>query len=205
MRPFLVSLMEEGMRRRQFIILLGGATAWPLTAPAQQPKQMRRIGVLIGQAKDDPQVRPRIAAFIDTLRALGWAEGETVRIDMRWGEGRADSIQQYAAELAALVPDAILASGSSAVGPLLQETREVPIIFVVVPDRIGAGFVENLAKPGGRATGFAMFDYSIGGKWLELLKEMSPSLKHVAVLRDPAIAAGPGSLALSNLWHRQSE
>ena len=134
----------------------------------------------------------RIAAFLQGLQQLGWTEGRNVQIDYRWGAGNVETIRKYSAELAALAPDVILATGSSTVGPLLQATRTVPIVFVVVPDPVGAGFVDSLARPGGNATGFIQFEYGIGGKWLELLKEIAPNLTRVAILRDAAITAGTG-------------
>jgi ABC-type uncharacterized transport system substrate-binding protein len=179
------------LRRRDFITLLGGAAAWPLAARAQQPERMRRIGVLIPYAADDPEGQARIAAFLQGLQQLGWTEGRNVRIDYRWSAGDADRARRYAAELVALAPDVILASGTSTVGPLLQATRTVPIVFPVIGDPVGAGFVDSLARPGGNATGFMSREYSLSGKWLELLKEIAPSVTRVAVLRDAALSAGP--------------
>jgi putative tryptophan/tyrosine transport system substrate-binding protein len=180
------------MRRREFITLLGGAAAWPLVAGAQQGEQMRRIGVLAPFAADDPEAQARVAAFVHRLQQLGWTEGRNVRIDVRWGAGDAERIRRYAAELVALAPDVILASGGTTVGPLLQATRTVPIVFTLTPDPVGAGFVDSLARPGGNATGFTNFEYGIGVKWLELLKEIAPRVTRAAVLRDPAIPAGIG-------------
>ena len=186
----------DRMRRREFITLLGGAAAaWPLAARAQQGERMRRIGVLMSLAADDPEGQARIAAFLQALQQLGWTDGRNVRIDTRWAAGDADRIRRYAAELVALAPDVILASGASTVGPLLQATRTVPIVFAQVADPVGAGFVDSLARPGGNATGFITFEYGISGKWLELLKEIAPGVTRVAVLRDPAIAAGIGQFA----------
>jgi putative tryptophan/tyrosine transport system substrate-binding protein len=179
------------MKRRDFITLLGGAVAWPLAAHAQQPERMRRIGVLIPYAADDPEGQARIAAFLQGLQQLGWTEGRNVRIDYRWSAGDADRARRYAAELVALAPDVILASGTSTVGPLLQATRTVPIVFPVIGDPVGAGFVDSLARPGGNATGFMSREYSLSGKWLELLKEIAPSVTRVAVLRDAALSGGP--------------
>jgi ABC-type uncharacterized transport system substrate-binding protein len=179
------------MRRREFITLLGGAAAWPLAAHAQQRERMRRIGVLIPYAADDPEGQARIAAFLQGLQQLGWTEGRNVRIDYRWSAGDADRARRYAAELVALAPDVILASGTSTVGPLLQATRTVPIVFPVIGDPVGAGFVDSLARPGGNATGFMSREYSLSGKWLELLKEIAPSVTRVAVLRDAALSVGP--------------
>jgi len=166
--------------------------AWPLAARAQQPDRMRRIGVLLTQTADDPLAQARLAVFMKELQRLSWIENRNVRIDVRLAGIKADDIPKYAAELVALGPDVIMALGSVTVGPLLQLTRTVPIVFVVVPDPVGAGLVESLAKPGGNATGFTSFEYGISAKWLELLKEMAPGMKRVAVLRDPALAVGAG-------------
>ena len=179
------------MRRRQFIRLIGGAVAWPLVAQAQQPDRMRRIGALAG-IEDDAEGQARFAAFQQELQQLGWAHGRNVQIDYRFGGGDADNICKHAAELAALAPDVILAAGGAAVGPVLQAARTVPIVFVIVPDPVGAGFVDSLARPGGNATGFINFEYSIGAKWLELLKAIAPGVTRAAVLRDPIITAGTG-------------
>ena len=183
------------MRRREVITLLGGAIAWPLAARAQQPDRMRRIGVLMGIAADDRAGQARLAAFLQGLQQSGWAEGRNIRIDVRWGAGDAERNRRLAAELVALAPDVILAHSSAAVAPLLQQTRSVPIVFTVVADAVGAGYVDSLARPGGNATGFINFEYSIGGKWLELLKEIAPAVKRVAVLRESSTAAGPGQFA----------
>ena len=181
------------MRRREFITLLGGAaTAWPLTARAQQPERMRRIGVLMGPAADDPDGQARIAALLQGLQQLGWAVGRNVRVDIRWAAGNADDSRRYAAELIALASDVIVANGSMSMAPLLQATRSVPIVFVVVPDPVGAGNVDSLARPGGNATGFMSFEYGMSAKWLELLKQVAPGVTRVAVIRDPAITAGAG-------------
>jgi putative ABC transport system substrate-binding protein len=185
------------MQRREFITLIGGvAVAWPLAARAQQPERMRLIGVLTGLAADDPDAQARYAAFVKGLQQLGWTDGRNVRIDTRWGWGDADNIRKHAAELAALLPDVILGSGSASVGSLLQATRTVPIVFVIVPDPVGSGFVDSLARPGGNATGFMQFEYSLSGKWLELLKQIAPGVTRAAVLRDPAITAGIGQFAI---------
>jgi ABC-type uncharacterized transport system substrate-binding protein len=183
------------MKRRAFITLLGGAAAWPLAAYAQQGERMRRIGLLQTTGADDPEGQARNAAFRQGLQQLGWTDGRNVRIDYRWTAGDADRIRRYAAELAALVPDVILASGSATVGPLLQATRTVPIVFVNVPDPVGAGFVDSLARPGGNATGFILFEYGLSGKWLELLKQIAPGVTRAAVLRDPALTSGTGQFA----------
>ena len=180
------------MKRREFITLLGGAAAWPLAARAQQPERARRIGVLTPFAADDPEAKARVEAFVEALQQLGWSVGRNVQIDIRWGAGDAERTRHYAAELVALAPDAILAAGGATVGPLLQATRSVPIVFTLTPDPVGAGFVDSLSHPGGNATGFTNFEYGIGVKWLELLKEVAPRVTRAAVLRDPAIAAGIG-------------
>jgi putative ABC transport system substrate-binding protein len=183
------------MRRREFVGLLGGAAVWPLVAGAQQTDRMRRIGVLMPVAPDDLEGQARVAAFLQGMAQLGWAEGRNLRIDTRWGAGDAGRLHTYLAELVALAPDVILATGSATLGPLLEATRTVPIVFPIVVDPVGAGFVDSLARPGGNATGFLMFEYGVGGKWLELLKETAPGTTRVAVLRDPALAAGIGQFA----------
>jgi putative tryptophan/tyrosine transport system substrate-binding protein len=185
-----------GIGRREFIILLGGsvAAAWPLAARAEQPERLRRVGVLMNLAPDDPESPVRLAAFLQGMQQWGWTDGRNVRIYIRWGADDADRSRRYAAELIALAPDVILASGSPAVGQLLQATRTVPIVFVVVVDPVGSGFVESLARPSSNATGFPLFEYGISGKWLELLKEIAPRATRAAVLRDPALASGGGQL-----------
>ena len=184
-----------GMRRRAFITLLGGAAAaGPLAARAQQAERMQRIGVLMNLAADDAEGQGRVAAFQQALQQLGWTDGRNVQIDIRFGPADA-TIRKHAAEMVALPPDVILASGSAAAGPLLQVTHIVPIVFVIVPDPVGAGFVASLARPGGNATGFLSFEYSVGAKWLELLKELMPGMTRAAVIRDPAISAGLGQFA----------
>jgi len=181
------------LKRREFITLLGGAAAtWPLSARAQRRERMRRIGVLMPLAADDSIAQARNAAFVQGLQQLGWTVGQNVQIEYRWSGGSDEVTRKYASELAALEPEVILASGSAAAGPLLQVTRLVPIVFAIVPDPVGAGFVESLARPGGNATGFVSFDYSIAGKWVELLKEIAPGVTRAAVLRDPAITGGIG-------------
>jgi putative tryptophan/tyrosine transport system substrate-binding protein len=174
------------MRRREFILLLGGAAAaWPLATRAQQPERMRRIGVLMNLAADDPEGQARLTAFVQGLQQLGWTADRNVRIDYRWAADHADLYRRYAAQLVALAPDIILASSSPSVGALQQATRDVPIVFANVADPVGAGFVDSLARPGGNATGFTVFEYGISGKWLELLKEIAPRVTRAAVLRDP--------------------
>ena len=164
---------------------------------AQQDERMRRIGVLYsGAAADDPDGQTRSAAFVQGLQQLGWTDGRNMRIDYRWGAGDADNIRKYAAELVALAPDVILASGTATVAPLLQATRTVPIVFAQVTDPVGVGFVDSLAHPGGNATGFLLFEYAISAKWLELLKEIAPHVRRAGVIRDPAQTAGTGQFAV---------
>jgi putative tryptophan/tyrosine transport system substrate-binding protein len=185
------------MRRREFITLLGGAAAaWALAAPAQQPDRIRRIGVLMPFAVDDPEAKARLAAFLDGLQRLGWTDGRNVRIDTRWSASDPDGLRKYAAELVALAPDVILASSTDSVAALQHASRSVPIVFANVIDPVGAGFVTSLARPGGNATGFAAFEYGLSGKWLELLKEIAPTITRVAVLRDPTQASGIGQFAV---------
>src|SRR5262245_21197744 len=184
------------MRRRAFITLLGGAAAWPLAARAQQRERMRRIGVLMSLAADDPESPVRLTAFVQALQELGWTDGRNVRIDTRWGSGDADRIRISVAELVALAPDVILAVGGTVVGPLLQATRTVPIVFTQTADPVGAGFVASLARPGGNATGFTLFEFGTSTKWLELLKEIAPGVTRAAVIRDAAIPAGVGQFAV---------
>jgi ABC-type uncharacterized transport system substrate-binding protein len=184
------------VKRRSFITLLGGAVAWPLAARAQQAERVRRIGILMAAAADDPEFQARMAAFLQGLAQLGWTDGGNVRIDTRWATTNADHLRRHAAELAALAPDVLVAAtGTATVAPLLQATRSVPIVFVPVIDPVGAGFVASLARPGGNATGFTMFEYGLSGKWLELLKQIVPGMTRAAVLRDPAIASGIGQFA----------
>jgi putative tryptophan/tyrosine transport system substrate-binding protein len=178
--------------RRAFITLLGGAAAWPLAARAQQGERVRRIGVLVSLAENDPEGQVRIAAFLEGLQQLGWTDGRNVRIDYRWGAGDPDRYRTYATELVALAPDVILATGGSVVPSLLQATRTVPIVFTQTTDPVGAGFVNSLARPGGNATGFLGFEYGISAKWLEMLKEIAPRMTRAAVIRDVAIASGTG-------------
>jgi putative ABC transport system substrate-binding protein len=186
------------MRRREFIAFVGStAVAWPLAGRAQQSKAkpMRRVAALMPYSANDPQVQERNAAFLQGLQQLGWTVGENVQIDYRWSAGSEDDTRKYAAELVALAPDVIFVSGSAGVEPLRRVTRTVPIVFVLVPDPVGAGFISSLARPGGNVTGFTQFDYSIAAKWLALLKEIAPNTTRAAVLRDPAITAGVGQWA----------
>jgi putative ABC transport system substrate-binding protein len=169
------------VRRREFISLLGGgAVAWPFAARAQQSERVRRIGVLTNLAGDDPEGQVRLTAFAQALAQLGWTVGQNLRIEHRWTAGDAERLRRYAAELIALAPDVVLATSNITVAPLLQATRTVPIVFVQVVDPVGAGFIDSLARPGGNATGFILFEYSLSGKWLELLKEVAPHVSRVA-------------------------
>jgi putative ABC transport system substrate-binding protein len=185
------------MKRRDFITLLGGAAAtWPATARAQQPERMRRVGLLVGSGagEDDSDLQARFAAFEKALQQLGWMNGRNVQIDYRYASGNPENIRRHAVELVALAPDVIVTGGAAAVPPLLQATRAIPLVFTNVVDPVGAGFVDSLARPGGNATGFSMLEYSMCAKWLELLKEIAPSITRVAVLRDPTLTAGTGQL-----------
>ena len=182
------------MKRREFIMLLGGAAAWPLAARAQQQSgSMRQVGVLMTGVESDPEQRTRLTAFLYGLHQLGWSDGRNVRIDIRWSVD-ADR-NRRAQELVALTPDVIVAAQSASVAALQQITHTVPIVFANVVDPVGAGFVASLARPGGNTTGFSAFEYSLSGKWLELLKEIAPSITRAAILRDPALAAGIGQFA----------
>jgi putative tryptophan/tyrosine transport system substrate-binding protein len=181
------------VKRRQFITLLGGAAAaWPLAARAQQRERMRSVGVLTPFAAHNTEGQNRVTAFAQALQQMGWSVGQNARLHYRWGDGTSAAMQKYAAELVALAPDVILADSSAALSPLLQATQTIPIVFAIVADPVGAGYVETLARPGGNATGFTPFEYGVAGKWLELLKEIAPRVTRAAILRDPAIAAGPG-------------
>jgi putative ABC transport system substrate-binding protein len=194
------------MNRRAFISLLGGAmVAWPLGVRAQQPRErMRRIGVLMNTAADDTVFQTRVGAFLQGLALLGWTIGRNVRIEIRWSGGKADDARRYAAELVALAPDVILAHGVSTVRPLLQATRTVPIVFPIASDPVGMGLVDSLARPGGNATGFMSFEYTLSGKWLELLKEIAPGVTRVAVLQDPTQGEEPAHLPSFRPWHDRS-
>src|SRR6202051_4710296 len=183
------------MRRRQFIGLVGGVlAAWPLVARAQQPVPMRRVGVLMNFIAADPEGQARFAAFLQGLQQLGWVDGRNLRIDTRWVGSNVDDTRKHAAELIALAPEVVLASASATLAPLLQATRTIPIVFASVIDPVGAGFVANLARPGGNATGFVAFEYSVSAKWLELLKEVAPQVTRAAVLWDPGLSVGIGQL-----------
>src|SRR5262249_48627378 len=187
----------DQLKRREFITLLGGAAAaWPLAAHAQRGERVRRIGVLMNYASDDAEGQARLAVFHQGLQQLGWTVGRNVQIDYRWGGGNADRIRKFAAELVALAPDVILSAGSPSVAALQQTTDTVPVVFVTVVDPVSSGFVDSLARPGGNITGFAVYDYSIGGKWLELLKEITPGMTRAAVIRDAALTAGGGQLGV---------
>jgi putative ABC transport system substrate-binding protein len=182
------------MRRREVLAFLGAA-AWPLQPGAQQPERARRIGIILPAASDDTEFQARVGAFLQALALLGWTIGRNMRVETRWATTNAAEIRRHAAELAALTPDVILAHGASTVRPLQQATRTVPIVFPVASDPVGAGFVDSLAQPGGNVTGFMTTEYSMGGKWLELLKQMAPSVTRAAVLRDPALGSGSNQFA----------
>jgi ABC-type uncharacterized transport system substrate-binding protein len=182
--------------RRKFLATLGGAAVtWPLAARAQQPERMRRIGVLMNLATDDPEGQARFAAFLLGLRELGWSDGRNVRIDTRWAAGGTERFRSYATELVALAPDVVLAASTPGVTAVQQATRTVPIVFVTVFDPVSAGFVSNLARPGGNTTGFALSEYGTSAKWLELLKQIAPGVTRVAVIWDPTLVSGTGQLA----------
>ena len=185
------------MRRRDFIkAIAGSATVWPLTVRAQQGDRMRRLGIIIGPTGEESETKDRITAFLQELKHLGWDEGRNVRIEMRASAGNAGAARKYAAELVAFAPDVILAVGGSTIPPLLEATHTVPIVFTITADPVGNGFVNSLARPGGNVTGFMSFDYSLSGKWLELLKGVAPSVTRAAVLRDTAIPGGIGQFAV---------
>jgi ABC-type uncharacterized transport system substrate-binding protein len=182
------------MKRRAFLgALSGAAIAWPLAARAQQPERIRTVGLLIAASADDPEFQARIAALRQGLAQLGWSEGRNLRLDIRWATTNAELLRKHATELVALAPDVIVsASGTTTTAPLIEATRTLPIVFVLLIDPVGAGFVASLARPGGNVTGFLMFEYGMSGKWLELLKQIAPNVTRAAVLRDPAIASGIG-------------
>jgi putative tryptophan/tyrosine transport system substrate-binding protein len=185
------------IRRREFITLLGGAAAaWPPAARAQQAGNKRRVGVLMNRAADDPEGQARLVAFQQALQQLGWSDGRNMWMDIRWGENDIDRERRYAAELVALAPDVILAGGGVSVAALQHVTRTLPIVFAVVGDPVGIGLVDSLARPGGNVTGFMNFEYSLSGKWLELLKQTAPRVTRAAVLRNPAIPAGIGQFSV---------
>jgi putative ABC transport system substrate-binding protein len=183
------------MRRREFITLFSGAAAWPLAARAQQSERMRRIGVLMNLAADDPQAQVRLAAFQQAFEQLGWSDGRNVRIDIRWHGNDADRARAYAQELVALAPDIVLADGSFSVGALQHVTRALPIVFASVGDPVGAGFVDSLSRPGGNATGFMTFEYGFSGKWLELLKQIAPQVSGLLSSAIPRLSSRSPSLA----------
>src|SRR5262249_45221493 len=185
----------DQLKRRELITLLGGAVAWPLAARAQQPERMRRIGALVHLSENDPTARQFLAAFRQRLQELGWVDGRNAGMDIRWGAGDDILYRRYAMELVARAPDVILAATTAAVLALKRATATVPIVFVGVVDPVGSGLVASLARPGGNATGFTLFEYATAAKWLELIKEIAPRVTRVAVLRDPAIAAGIGQFA----------
>jgi putative ABC transport system substrate-binding protein len=188
--------MAIQIRRRNFVLALACAAAWPLAARAQQPERIRRIGVLSGLAADDPQGQATVSTFLQRLQQLGWADGRNATIDYRWGAGNVDDMRKQAAELVALGPDVMVATGGASVGPLLQATRTIPIVFANVPDPVGSGFVDSLSQPGGNATGFMQFEYNLTGKWLELLKQAAPNVTNAVMLWDPTILAGIGQFAV---------
>jgi putative tryptophan/tyrosine transport system substrate-binding protein len=184
------------MQRRQFIALLGGAATWPLAARAQQDQRMRRLGVLSALAEDDPESVARRPAFEQALKVLNWTNGNNLRIDYRWAATDAERIRELVAEIIALEPDVILTSGSLVVPLMMQATRTIPIVFVQVIDPVGSGFVKSLARPGGNVTGFTIFEYSLAGKWVELLKQIAPYVTRAAVIRDPTRGYGIGQFAV---------
>jgi putative tryptophan/tyrosine transport system substrate-binding protein len=185
------------MRRREFITLLGGSmVAWPCAVRAQPIERVQRIGVLSALAADDPQGKAVIAAFMQGLQRLGWTDGRNLKTEFRWGAGNADDMRKFATELVSVAPDVLVATGGASVGPLLQATKMIPIVFANVPDPVGSGFVESLSRPGGNATGFVQFEYNLSAKWVELLKQIAPGVTNAAILWDPAIVAGIGQFAV---------
>src|SRR5437667_1644173 len=191
--------MSDRVKRRDFITLLGGAAtsaAWPLAARAQQPVQIRRVGVLVGYAENDPETQARLSAFRQALEQLGWKEGRSIRLDYRFAPASPDEAQRFAKELVALRPDVLVGNSTPATAALLRETRTIPIVFVGVSDPVGSGLVASIARPGGNTTGFTNFEPSLTGKWLELLKEIAPGTVRVAVIFNPKTAPGGGSFFL---------
>jgi len=185
------------MRRREFITLLGGSMVkWPCAVRTQPVERVRRIGVLSALAADDPQGKAVIAVFMQGLQQVGWNDGRNLKTEFRWGAGNADDMRKFAAELVSLAPDVMVATGGASVGPLLQATKIIPIVFANVPDPVGSGFVESLSRPGNNATGFAQFEYNLSAKWVELLKQITPNVTSAAILWDPAIIAGVGQFAV---------
>jgi putative ABC transport system substrate-binding protein len=183
-------------KRREFITLLGGAAAWPVAVRAQQGDRVRRIGVFLPAAADDPEFQARLGAFLQGLQQSGWTIGRNVQIDIRWAGVDAAAIRKHAAELVTLAPDVIMAHGATTVGPLLQASRNVPVVFAAVIDPVGAGFADSLARPGGNVTGFMSFEYGMGAKWLELLSQMAPSVTRVAILRNTTVSSGPAQFGI---------
>jgi putative tryptophan/tyrosine transport system substrate-binding protein len=185
------------MKRREFITLLGGATvAWPFAARAQQAERMRRVGVLMNGSPRDAEQQDLVAVLAQILQQLGWTEGRNFRIDIRWGEGDPRAIRRHAESLVASAPDVIVSTGNAGMPPLLDATRTIPIVFNNIADPVGAGYVDSMARPEGNATGFLQFEYSLSGKWLELLREIAPGVKRAAILRDAALTAGIGQFAV---------
>jgi putative ABC transport system substrate-binding protein len=189
-------LLSRHTRRRDFIALIGGTVAWPLAARAQQREPLRRVAILLGTARDTPGGQARDPAFLEAFEQLGWTNGRNVQIEVRWGGGNEAETRKYADELIALAPDVIVAGGSSGAAVMLKATQTIPIVFVIVPDPMGSGFVQSLTRPGGNATGFMQFEYNLCGKWPELLKEIAPNVTHAAILRDPTFVAGIGQFAV---------
>ena len=193
------------MKRREFIAVVGGAAVvWPFAARAQQDERMRRIGVLMPLAEGDPEGQARLEAFLRGLQQSGWTVGRNLRVDLRWGAGNVAAMRKYADELVALAPDVLVGPGTTPVGPLLEATRTIPIVFVHVVDPVGAGFVASLARPGGNATGFIQFEYGISGKWLELLKEIAPGLAALRSFGIPPYRPGSANSAPSSPQHHRS-
>jgi putative ABC transport system substrate-binding protein len=182
--------------RREFITLLGGAAAWPVAARAQQQELVRRIGILMNGSARDAEQQGLVTTLAQFLQQLGWTEGRNLHIDIRWGEGDPQAIRRHAESLVARAPDVIVSTGNAGMPPLLDATQTIPIVFCNIADPVGAGYVETLARPEGNATGFLQFEYSLAGKWLELLKEIAPGVKRAAILRDAALTAGIGQFAV---------